>query len=88
MRVDLTSTSLQAATYQDQCAVLQLEFRGGAVYRYFGIPQQTFGELLRAQSKGGCLNSRIRNRFAYAKVGSAGAQPQIRDSYVIGKTGN
>jgi len=83
-RVDLNSTSLYAVTYQDQCAVLELEFRSGAVYRYFGIPQQTLEELLRAESKGGYFNSRIRNRFAHAKVYSAGAQPQIRDSYAIG----
>jgi len=67
-RADLNSTLLHAVTYQDQCAVLELEFRSGAVYRYFGIPQQTFEELLRAESKGGYFNSRIRNRFAYAKV--------------------
>ena len=79
-RVDLNSTLLHAVTYQDQCAVLELEFRNGAVCRYFGIPQQTFEELLRAASKGGYFNSRIRNRFAYAKVYSARAQPQIRDS--------
>ena len=83
-RVDLNSTSLHAVTYQDQCAVLELEFRSGAVYRYFGIPPQTFEELLRAESKGGYFNSRIRNRFAYAKVYSAAPQPQIRDSYAVG----
>ena len=87
-RVDLNSTSLHAVTYQDQCAVLELEFRSGAIYRYFSIPQQTFEELLRAESKGGYFNARIRNRFAYAKVYSAGARPQIRDSYAIGKTEN
>jgi len=87
-RVDLNSTSLQAVTYQHPCAVLELEFRSGAVYRYFGIPQQTFEELLCAESKGGYFNSRIRNRFAYAKVYSAQAQPQLRDSYAIGKTEN
>lgn len=71
-RVNLNSTSLHAATYQDQCAVLELEFKSGAVYHYFGIRAQTFEELLRAESKGGYFNSHIRNRFAYAKVYSAG----------------
>jgi hypothetical protein len=52
-RIDLNSTSLHAVTYQDPCAVLELEFRSGAIYHYFGIPAQTFEELLRAQSKGG-----------------------------------
>jgi len=48
----------------------------------------TFEELLWAESKGGYFNSRIWNRFAYAKAYSARAQPQIRDSYAIGKTEN
>ncbi len=71
-RVDLDSTSLHAVTYQDPCAVLELEFRNGAVYHYFGVPAQTFEEWMRAESKGGYFNSHIRNRFAYAKVYSAG----------------
>ena len=50
------------------CAVLELQFRSGAVYHYFGIPAQTFEEWMRAESKGGYFNSHIRNRFAYAKV--------------------
>lgn len=77
-RVNLNSTSLQAVTYQDQCAVLELEFRSGEVYRYFGIPAPTYEELLRAESKGGYFNSHIRNRFAYAKVYSAGANRSSR----------
>ena len=72
-RVNLNSSSLHAATYQDPCAVLELEFKSGAIYRYFGIPAHTFQALLRAQSKGGFFNSRIRNRFAYVKIHSASA---------------
>ena len=77
-RVDLNSTSPQAVTCQDPCAVLELEFTSGAVYHYFGIPAQTFEELMRAESKGGYFNSHIRNRFAYAKVYSAGANRNSR----------
>lgn len=67
-RVDLKSTSLNAATYQDQSALLELEFRSGAIYRYSGVPAQTYQELLRAESKGGYFNQHIRNRFAYTKI--------------------
>jgi hypothetical protein len=51
-RIELNSTGLQAATYQDQLAVLELEFRSGAIYRYFGVSEQTYQELLLAESKG------------------------------------
>jgi len=71
LRVDLKSTSLNAATYQDQSAFLDLEFRSGAIYRYVGVPAQTYQELLLTQSKGRYFNQHIRNRFTYAKLDAA-----------------
>lgn len=68
IRVDLKSTSLNAATYQDQSALLDLEFRSGAIYRYVGVPAQTYQELLLAESQGWYFNQHIRNRFPYTKI--------------------
>ena len=70
-RTHLNSTSLQAAAYQDQLALLELEFSSGAVYHYFGVPPSTYQELLCAESKGGFFNRHIRNHFAYAKIHAA-----------------
>jgi hypothetical protein len=67
-RVDLQSNTLKAATYQDRSASLELEFRSGAIYRYRGVPEPVFQELLSAESKGRYFNQRIRNRFTYAKI--------------------
>jgi hypothetical protein len=67
-RVDLQSTMLQAAAYHGHLASLDLEFRGGAIYRYFGVPAQTYEDLLLAGSKGNYFNHHIRNRFAYTQV--------------------
>ena len=68
--------------YQDQLALLQVAFRSGAVYHYFGVPAQTYQELLRAESKGGYFNSHIRNCFAYTKIHPA-AKAAVCDSYPI-----
>ena len=65
---DWKSSLLQAATYQQEAAILEVALHGGAVYRYFGVPAQTHEELLRAESKGGYFNRHIRNRFPYAKI--------------------
>ena len=65
---DLNSTALNAAAYQDQRALLELEFKSGAVYHYFGVPAQTYQALLLAESKGAFFNHHIRHRFAYAKI--------------------
>ena len=42
-RIDLNSTLLTAAAYLDGQAVLELEFRSSAVYRYVGVPAETGG---------------------------------------------
>jgi hypothetical protein len=69
-RVELQSTSLNAATYQDHDgAVLELEFRSGAIYRYLGVPEPVYQGLLSAESKGRYFNQHIRNRFPYTKIG-------------------
>jgi hypothetical protein len=77
VRVDLQSTSLNAATYQEQRAILELEFQSGAVYRYLGVPEPIYRELLNAESKGRYFNQRIRNRFPYAKIDPICAPPVI-----------
>ena len=70
-RVDLQSTSLNAATYQEQSALLELEFRSGAIYRYIGVPLQVYQELVLSESKGRYFNEHIRNRFTYTKINLA-----------------
>lgn len=80
-RVDLQSSLLNAATYQDQSAFLELEFRGGAIYRYLGVPEQVYRELLSAESKGRYFNQRIRNRFTYVQIDPARSGP-TRDSAI------
>ena len=74
-RVRLNSTVVQSAGYQDCLALLELGFRDGAVYQYFQVSEQTFQELLRAESKGAYFNANIRHRFASAKTRQAEANP-------------
>jgi hypothetical protein len=66
--MDWKSSLLQAVTYQHEAAILEVALHGGVVYRYFGVPAQTYADLLRAESKGGYFNYHIRNRFAYTKI--------------------
>ena len=47
---------------------LQLEFRRGAVYRYFTVPPTVFHALIAAESKGAYFNRSIRNRFRYQRL--------------------
>jgi hypothetical protein len=63
----LDSSLLKAAAYSTD-ETLQLEFRKGAAYRYFGVPRAIFQNLIIAPSKGTYFNRNIRNSFRYQHV--------------------
>lgn len=65
------SSALATVAYDHRREVLQVEFRDGDVYQYFGVPLQTYQDLLSADSKGTYFNSRIRNSFPYAILGAS-----------------
>jgi len=66
--IALNSTSLQAARYQQERSVLELKFCDGAIYHYAPVPQPTFEEFLRAESKGRYFNLYIRKNFAWERT--------------------
>ena len=60
------STTLATVAYDEARELLQLEFRSGAIYQYFGVPAVVHEGLLAAPSKGSYFNRLIRGRFPYA----------------------
>ncbi len=74
------STTLATAGYGEAGELLQLEFRSGAVYPYFGVPPAVYGALLEAPSKDQYFHRAIRGRFAYrvvsdGKTAAPGVEP-------------
>jgi hypothetical protein len=63
--IRVKSTTLAAVAYDGHRDLLQLHFRDGTIYHYFGVPAQTHQELLDADSKGSYFNRRIRAQFPY-----------------------
>jgi hypothetical protein len=64
----VVSTTLSTVAYDRIWNLLQLEFRSGAVYRYFGVSTVVHEALLAAPSKGSYFNQAIRGRYAYVRV--------------------
>jgi hypothetical protein len=62
------SATLAAIGYDDACGILQLRFRGNAVYCYFGVPVLVHQGLLAASSKGRYFNKAIRGHFPHSRV--------------------
>ena len=66
--IPLKSTAIRAARYLHAESSLELEFCDGAIYRSSAVPELTFNELLRAESKGLYFNLRLRKRFVFEPV--------------------
>jgi hypothetical protein len=66
--IAVESTTLATIAYDDAQRLLQLQFRSGAVYQYFGVPAAVHQALLRADSKGRHFNQAIRGWFPYRLV--------------------
>ena len=67
-RAIVESTTLRSAGHDAQSAVLELQFRNGAVYRYRPVPPWVYRDLLEARSKGAYFNQNIRGRYPYQRV--------------------
>lgn len=71
------STTLATVAYDKARGLLQLEFRSGAIYQYFGVAAAVHEALLGAPSKGNYFNRFIRGRFPYSLAcdDQGGGQP-------------
>lgn len=62
-RVRVESTTLWSAGHDARPAVLELQFRNGAIYHYFLVPRSVYRALLQADSKGAYFHQNIRGRY-------------------------
>ena len=69
----VASSALATVAYDNAERLLELEFRGRAIYRYFDVPATVHTALLQAPSKGKYFNQSIRGCFRYALAESAQA---------------
>lgn len=67
-RVFVESTSLETVMFSAHHNVLELEFRNGLVYEYFGVPLALYQQLIAAPSKGALVNRFVRGRFPHRRA--------------------
>lgn len=67
LRISVVSSVLASVQYSID-ATLVLQFRSGAIYRYFAVPEIVFQALIAAESKGTYFNRNLRNRFPYQRL--------------------
>jgi hypothetical protein len=67
-RETVSSTNLAAVGYDATTQTLEVEFHGGRVYQYYGVPQQMYEELMQAPSAGKFFNVYVKERYPYSRI--------------------
>lgn len=68
IRVSVISTELRSIGYDEEASILEVEFQKRGTYQYFGVPKETYLNLMAAPSKGRYFNESIRDAYAYRRV--------------------
>ena len=71
-RVSVESACIASLSFSIEENILQLEFRNGLAYEYFGVPASLYTNLLSAQSKGAFVTRFIRGHFPFRRLKSPG----------------
>ncbi|WP_376789330.1 KTSC domain-containing protein [Thermoflexus sp.] len=64
--IGVDSSMISAVRYDAERGILEVAFNKG-VYLYFGVPQEIFEELLRADSKGRYMRQHIIDRYPWIR---------------------
>ena len=67
-RKPIDSSAIASIGYNAAKQELEVEFQSGNVYRYFGVPEEVYEDLLRAPSKGRYFGSFIRGQYDSARA--------------------
>ena len=69
-RQSVESSNLKSIGYDEFLLVLEIEFKSGAVYRYYGVPSEVHDELINAESVGKYFNANVKSKYNFLKVES------------------
>ena len=68
-KVPVSSSNINAIGYDEQSLTLEVDFKNGGSYQYLGVPPSVHQALMRASSHGKYLESHIKGRYGFNKVG-------------------
>jgi hypothetical protein len=54
---------MRSIGYDDESLILEIEFRNGRVYAYYGVERNVFDWLMRTTDKGGYFSRIIRHQY-------------------------
>jgi hypothetical protein len=63
-RQSVVSSNLVSVGYDEDSSTLEVEFKSGAVYRYFNVPLFEYERLMAASSHGIYFNANIKDKYS------------------------
>jgi hypothetical protein len=67
-RKEVKSSQFVSVGYDPEKEILELEFKGGAVYQYFNVSPEKFNAFIAADSPGRHFGQHIRGKFPFSKL--------------------
>ena len=64
-RENVVSSNILSIGYDSEEETLEVEFMGGKIYQYFGVPEEVKDELLSASSIGSYFYYNVRTDYEY-----------------------
>jgi hypothetical protein len=68
IRQPVNSSNIRSIGYDARSETLEIEFHGGGVYQYRGVPATIHAALMTARSHGGFFHQHIKGRFPDERI--------------------
>ncbi|MDR8389504.1 KTSC domain-containing protein [Aliifodinibius sp. S!AR15-10] len=62
-RIPVDSSNIASIGYDQDRALLEIEFNNGRIYEYYDVPQYEYDQLMAAESHGSYANENIYDRY-------------------------
>lgn len=67
-RQPVSSSNLVSVGYDPNSETLEIEFKGGTIYRYFNVPSFVHEQLMSANSHGVYFNANIKDKYPFERA--------------------
>ena len=67
-RTNVQSSNINSIGYEDSTGTLEVEFKGGGIYKYSKVPKDVFLKFMSASSHGKYFNKVIMGKYPTAKL--------------------
>ncbi|WP_145616818.1 KTSC domain-containing protein [Nitrospirillum bahiense] len=68
-RTAVASSNVSSVGYDPASQTLEIQFHNGSIYQYYNVTETVYENLMQSPSKGGYLNTYIKNSHPYSRVG-------------------